>query len=167
VSAGLRSGQVAAAAGVKRQTLRYYERRGLIAEPKRTLGGHRMYSEHAITVLRVIKAAQRAGFSLEEVAELLEAGRHRHGQPSDRDLPARATAKLADVQARIADLELIAATLRAALEAGCEDLIECAAIDGCPLPFAEPAGQPGRPVKSSDASRTARAGFEQSVEDRQ
>ena len=55
---GLRSGQVAAAAGVNLQTLRYYERRGLIEDPQRTLGGHRLYPEEAVTTLRVIKAAQ-------------------------------------------------------------------------------------------------------------
>ena len=56
---GLRTGELAAAAGVNIQTLRYYERRGLLAEPQRTLGGHRLYPEDAVTVLRVIKAAQR------------------------------------------------------------------------------------------------------------
>ncbi|MEU8678744.1 MerR family transcriptional regulator [Streptomyces sp. NPDC048560] len=79
---GLRSGQVAEAAGVNVQTLRYYERRGLLAEPRRTNGGHRVHGEEAVTALRVIKAAQRLGFTLEEVAELLAAGRHRHGRPS-------------------------------------------------------------------------------------
>ncbi|WP_281280939.1 MerR family DNA-binding transcriptional regulator [Actinocorallia herbida] len=58
---GLRSGELAAAAGVNAQTLRYYERRGLLAEPERTLGGHRLYPAAAVTVLRVIKAAQRLG----------------------------------------------------------------------------------------------------------
>lgn len=72
MSAGLRSGQVAEAAGVNIQTLRYYERRGLLAEPERSNGGHRLYGEDAVTALRVIKAAQRLGFTLEEVAELLE-----------------------------------------------------------------------------------------------
>ncbi|MFD5268863.1 MerR family transcriptional regulator [Streptomyces sp. NPDC058335] len=81
MSAGLRSGQVAEAAGVNIQTLRYYERRGLLAEPERSNGGHRLYGEDAVTALRVIKAAQRLGFTLEEVAELPEAGRHRHGRP--------------------------------------------------------------------------------------
>ncbi|MEU4652217.1 MerR family transcriptional regulator [Nocardia fluminea] len=52
------------------QTLRYYERRGLLAEPDRSLGGHRLYPEQAVTVLRVIKAAQRLGFTLDEVADL-------------------------------------------------------------------------------------------------
>jgi MerR family mercuric resistance operon transcriptional regulator len=70
---GLRTGQVAEAAGVNVQTLRYYERRGLLVEPERTLGGHRLYPPETVTVLRVIKAAQRLGFRLEEVADLLEA----------------------------------------------------------------------------------------------
>lgn len=58
---GLRSGQVARAAGVKQQTLRYYECRGLPAGPGRTLGGHRLYPAEAVTVLRVIKARSGSG----------------------------------------------------------------------------------------------------------
>jgi len=135
--AGLRTGQVAAAAGVNLQTLRYYERRGLLAEPERTLGGHRVYPEHAVTVLRVIKAAQRLGFTLVEVAELLDAGQHHHGQAPDAGLQERAAAKLAEVEAKVADLQVIAATLRAALDAGCANLITCVAIPECPLPFAD------------------------------
>ncbi len=53
----LRSGQVAEAAGVNVQTLLYYERRGLLAEPARTLGWDRLYPPETVTVLRVIKAA--------------------------------------------------------------------------------------------------------------
>ena len=59
VQGGLRAGQVATAAGVNLQTLRYYERRGLLQEPDRTLGGHRVYPAEAVTLLRVIKTAQR------------------------------------------------------------------------------------------------------------
>ncbi|AYN43259.1 MerR family DNA-binding transcriptional regulator [Streptomyces dangxiongensis] len=55
MSTGLRSGQVAEAAGVNIQTLRYYERRGLLAEPERTNNGHRLYGEDAVTALRAIK----------------------------------------------------------------------------------------------------------------
>jgi MerR family mercuric resistance operon transcriptional regulator len=134
---GLRSGQVAAAARVNLQTLRYYERRGLLAEPERTLGGHRLYPEQAVTVLRVIKAAQRLGFTLDEVAELLEDGRHRHSVRADAGLQARATAKLTEVETKIADLQVIADTLRAALDAGCDDLTACASSSCCPLPFAD------------------------------
>ncbi|MEU4064164.1 MerR family transcriptional regulator [Streptomyces wedmorensis] len=131
---GLRSGQVAEAAGVNVQTLRYYERRGLLAEPDRSPGGHRLYGEEAVTALRVIKAAQRLGFTLDEVAELLEVGRHRHGRPVP-GLRERAAAKLAEVDARIADLTAIRTTLAAAVEAGCDDLAACASSAYCPIPF--------------------------------
>jgi DNA-binding transcriptional MerR regulator len=139
-SDGLRSGQVAAAAGVHVETLRYYERRGLLAEPHRSPGGHRLYPEQTVTVLRVIKAAQRLGFTLEEVADLLEVGRHRHrptrdSRLQDAGLQARAQAKLLEVEERIADLVTIRDNLRAALDAGCADLIECAGNDCCPIPF--------------------------------
>ncbi|MEW2354229.1 MerR family transcriptional regulator [Spirillospora sp. NPDC029432] len=137
----LRSGQVAAAAGIGRQTLRYYERRGLLARPDRTPGGHRLYPVQAVTLLRVIKTAQRLGFTLDEVAELLEAGTHRHRRP-DTGLAERARAKLTEVENKIGDLQVIAGTLRQALAAGCDDLIACAAEQQCPLPFADLAQQP-------------------------
>jgi MerR family transcriptional regulator, mercuric resistance operon regulatory protein len=137
VSAGLRSGELAAAAGVNVQTLRYYERRGLLDEPDRTLGGHRLYPAETVTVLRVIKAAQRLGFTLDDVAELLEAGRHHHGRRVQDRLPARAAAKLAEVEAKLADLAVIRDTLRATLDAGCDDLMTCAESECCPLPFVE------------------------------
>jgi MerR family transcriptional regulator, mercuric resistance operon regulatory protein len=139
----LRSGQVAHAAGLNQQTLRYYERRGLLAEPDRTPGGHRLYPAETVTVLRVIKAAQRLGFSLDEVADLLETGRHQHRNRPDSGLRQRAAAKLAEVEAKIADLAAIAGTLRAALDAGCDDLMDCAAQPQCPLPFAELGQPPG------------------------
>jgi MerR family transcriptional regulator, mercuric resistance operon regulatory protein len=112
LSAGMRSAQVARSAGVNQQTLRYYERRGLLAEPDRSPGGHRLYPPEAVTVLRVIKAAQRLGFSLDEVADLLQTGRHRHGGV-DAGLQARAAAKIAEIDARIDDLYAIRATLAA------------------------------------------------------
>ena len=139
MSSGLRSGDVAAAAGVNRQTLRYYERRGLLREPDRSLGGHRLYPPETVTTLRVIKAAQRLGFTLDEVSGLLDAGRHHHRGPRqspDVRLAAQARAKLAEVEAKIADLEVIAGSLRAAVAAGCEDLVECADAPCCPIPFA-------------------------------
>ncbi|MGW7201695.1 MerR family transcriptional regulator [Streptomyces chryseus] len=136
MSAGLRSGQVAEAAGVSVQTLRYYERRGLLAEPERSNGGHRLYGEDAVVALRVIKAAQRLGFTLEEVAELLEAGHHRHGRPV-AGLQNRAAAKLAEVDAKIFDLATIRTALAAAVEAGCDDLTDCASMPCCPIPFTD------------------------------
>jgi DNA-binding transcriptional MerR regulator len=136
MTAALRTGQLATAAGVNVQTLRYYERRGLLAEPERSLGGHRLYPPETVTALRVIKAAQRLGFTLDEVAELLTLSRHSHHTRRPR-LAERTVAKLADVEARIADLAVIRDTLRAAVDAGCDDLRTCAASPHCPLPFDE------------------------------
>jgi DNA-binding transcriptional MerR regulator len=133
VNAGLRAGQVADAAGVNVETLRYYERRGIIPEPERSLGGHRVYSEATVTTLRVIKAAQRLGFTLDEVAELLAAAGHQHG----RGLLSRTESKLAEVDQKIADLQVIRAALIAARDAGCDDLMQCAESDCCPIPFVQ------------------------------
>lgn len=132
----LRTGEVARAAGVNVQTLRYYERRGLLAEPVRTYGGHRAYPPEAVTTLRVIKAAQRLGFTLNEVAELLEVGRHHHGRPRP-GLQERARVKLDEVEARIADLQAIRSALSEAIDAGCDDLGTCAETACCPIPFVE------------------------------
>ncbi|WP_235506667.1 MerR family transcriptional regulator [Terrabacter sp. Root181] len=137
--------------GINVETLRYYVRRGIIAEPDRSLGGHRMYSEETVTTLRVIKAAQHLGFTLFEVAELLEAGRHRHGS----GLQAKTEAKLAEVERKIADLEVIRDSLVAAREAGCDDLVACAGSECCPIPFVQITTRPETSSRSSLPSRTA------------
>ena len=137
MTAALRSGELADAAGVNLQTLRYYERRGLLAEPQRSPGGHRLYPAEALTVLRVIKTAQRLGFTLDEVDELVDLGTHRHGRKPNASLQRQAAAKLGEIENKIADLQIIAASLRAALDAGCDDLATCATTDCCPLPFAD------------------------------
>jgi MerR family mercuric resistance operon transcriptional regulator len=154
VTGGLRSGQLATAAGVNPQTLRYYERRGLLTPPERTPGGHRLYPPEAVTLLRVIKAAQRLGFTLEEVADLLETSRHHHDRRPDTGLQQHARVKLAEVDAKIADLQTIRGALLAALDAGCQDLVACAAIPACPLPFAGLATNP----RPSDRGRVETIG---------
>jgi len=126
MTAELRSGRLAEAAGVNPQTLRYYERRGLLPAPRRSPGGHRLYPPDSVTQLRVIKTAQRLGFTLEEVAQL---------RRRDSGLKRRAESKLAEIEQRIADLQDVAATLRAAISAGCEDVTACAEKDSCPIPF--------------------------------
>jgi DNA-binding transcriptional MerR regulator len=132
----MRAGAVAAAAGVNPETLRYYERRGLLPAPERSLGGHRVYPPEAVTTLRVVKAAQRLGFTLDEISDLLTVGRHHHGRGRrPAGLQALARDKLAEVDTRIADLVTIRERLLAAMDAGCDDLTQCAATDGCPIPF--------------------------------
>jgi DNA-binding transcriptional MerR regulator len=94
-------------------------------------------------VLRVIKAAQRLGFTLDEVADLLEVSQLSTRQ-TDQGLQARARVKLAEIDAKLVELTAVRDTLRAALAAGCDDLIECADSPCCPLPFAAtiPVGAP-------------------------
>ena len=67
------SGQLARAAGVNVETLRFYERRGLLAKPARTPSGHRRYQQEALELLQLIRRAQELGFSLPDIADLLEA----------------------------------------------------------------------------------------------
>ena len=129
--AGLRTGEVAEAAGVNIQTLRYYERRGLLAEPTRTIGGHRLYPPDTVALLQVIKAAQRLGFTLDEVADLLDTGRRRH---PTADLRQRAIAKITEIDAKIADLNAIRTALTEVVDARCDSLTNCTSAD-CPIPF--------------------------------
>ena len=127
----LRSGEVAARAGVNIQTLRYYERRGLIAEPGRSIGGHRAYPPETVALVNVIKSAQRLGFTLDEVAELLDAGRRRHATP---DLRRRAEAKIVEVERRIDDLVAIRERLTRIVAAQCDSLTDCTCPEGT-FPF--------------------------------
>ena len=120
-------GQVAAAALVNIQTIRYYERRGLFAAPRRTASGYRQYTEDAVSRLRFIKHAQELGFSLKEIQELLGL-RVRNG--STCDAVARTTRQKIDVvQQRITDLRRMQRTLERLAAA-------CAArrpTDDCPI----------------------------------
>lgn len=65
-------GQLATAGGVGVETIRYYQRRGLLAEPVKPLGGHRRYPAEMVKQLRFIRRAQALGFTLEEIEELLQ-----------------------------------------------------------------------------------------------
>ncbi|GAB2578323.1 MerR family transcriptional regulator [Paractinoplanes abujensis] len=134
----LRTGEVAARAGVNIQTLRYYERQGLLATPARSNGGHRLYPPGTVHLLTVIKAAQRLGFTLAEVAALLAAGRRPYPAP---DLRARATDKIAEIDRRIADLTAIRATLTQVVDARCDSLTNCTCPD-CPLPAVNGSSHP-------------------------
>lgn len=98
----MRTGELASRAGVNVQTLRYYERRGLLEAPPRSGAGYRAYPPHAVQVVRFVKRAQQLGFTLDEIGELLHLA---DGGPDNCDR-ARvvAQARLADLDARIADM---------------------------------------------------------------
>ena len=68
----MRAGEVARRAGVNVETLRYYQRRGLLPEPTRMPGGHRRYDEETVRSLCAIKEAQAAGFTLAEIEDYLK-----------------------------------------------------------------------------------------------
>lgn len=106
----MKIGELASRAGVGVETIRYYERRGLLAEPERTDAGYRAYAEADVLRMRFILRCKELGFSLSEIRELLDL-RVAPGSTAD-DVRRRAAGKVASVEARIADLERIRAALR-------------------------------------------------------
>ncbi|CAM4338362.1 MerR family transcriptional regulator [Nocardia ninae] len=113
----MRTGELAARAGVSAQTLRYYERRGLLARPPRSAGGYRSYPDEAVETVRFVKRAQELGFSLDEIEELLHLA---DGGPADCDTArALAQARIGQLAQRIADLQRMQQSLTE-LVATCE-----------------------------------------------
>ena len=110
-------GALAGAVGVGRETIRFYERRGLIPDPPRSRAGYRKYPADAVRRVRFIRRAQELGFTLAEISELL------HLRVSDAatcgTVEANARAKLDQVHAKVADLNRIGAALES-LVARCE-----------------------------------------------
>lgn len=95
-------GRLAQASGVGVQTLRYYERRGLLSRVTRTSGGYRQFPEDEIRRIRFIRRAQGLGFTLEEIAELLALRVERGRSCGSVERAARLTRER--VRARLADL---------------------------------------------------------------
>ena len=99
--------RLAQAAGVNVETIRFYQRRGLLIQPDKPPGGIRHYGKREVARVLFIKAAQRIGFTLDEIAQLLRL------DDGTQCSQARAIAerKLADVRKRLADLQCIEAAL--------------------------------------------------------
>jgi DNA-binding transcriptional MerR regulator len=134
VTDGLRIGDVARSAGVNVQTLRYYERRGLVVAGFRRHSGQREYDEADVSRVRLIKAAQRLGFTLTEIQEMFDLSAHRRGTG---ELRVRADAKIKEIDARIAQLRAMRAGLIDVMAADCDSLTNCSCGLGRPLPFTE------------------------------
>jgi MerR family transcriptional regulator, mercuric resistance operon regulatory protein len=96
-------GTLAKQAGVNVETIRYYQRRGLVGEPNRPLGGVRRYTQAHAKRLRFIKQAQALGFSLDEVNDLLALEDGRHCRQAEQV----GSRKLAMVRARITQLRRV------------------------------------------------------------
>jgi len=95
----LRIGEVAGRAGVNVQTLRYYERRGLLRTPARTASGYREYPTETVSLVRFVKRAQALGFTLEEIQELASLRDARARKRSE--VRALADAKVRDIDKRV------------------------------------------------------------------
>ena len=115
--------------GVNLETIRYYERQGLLPEPPRTASGYRVFPKEAARRLRFIKRAQELGFSLHEIRELLEL-RIKPGAKR-AEMRTRAEAKIADMEQKIQTLQAMKKTLRQLTERcdGCGPLSECPILE--------------------------------------
>ncbi len=123
----LRIGAVARGAGVNIQTLRYYERRGLVRPPGRTPSGYREYPSEAVRLVRFIKRAQDLGFTLNEIGDLI-ALRNAAGRKRD-NVRALAVAKMRDIDRKLEQLTAMRGALSTLVET-------CACRDGkpaCPI----------------------------------
>jgi Cu(I)-responsive transcriptional regulator len=120
--------QTAKEAGVNVQTLRYYERRGLLPTPARRESGYREYAPDAVRVVRFIKRAQELGFSLDEAAQLVKLRGVRKGER--HRVRAIAERKIEEIDRKITQLEAMRAAL-ARLVRSCHDggATDCQIID--------------------------------------
>jgi MerR family mercuric resistance operon transcriptional regulator len=127
---GLTIGGLARLAGVNVETVRYYERRGLMARPDRA--GRRRYTEQSVRRLALIRRAKSLGFTLAEIGELLDAAEGR----SAEDILNAAHAKLAQVEVGLRELQALRCRLTRLVRA-------CAAGDhGCVALLVEPDKNP-------------------------
>lgn len=121
-------GQVSRLAGVNRQTIRYYEREGIIEPPRRKDSGYRIYDSGIVRRIRFIKRAQTLGFTLKEINELL-ALRNDAPKINCRDVKQYALDKVKSVEKKLADLGRIRVILLE-LIAVCD---EQNSINSCPI----------------------------------
>jgi len=115
---GMRSGELAEAGGVHVETLRYYERRGLLAEPPRRGSGYRDYPVDALHRLRMIKQAQVLGLSLEEIADLLTV--NPHAQVPCGAMEAQLRSKIKELEDKLAALSDLRSSLDSLLRVCCD-----------------------------------------------
>lgn len=124
---GLTTGALASQGGVNLETVRYYERRGLLPKPPRTLAGYRTFDLEAVRRLRFIKQAQGLGFSLKEIKELLAL--RVDPRTSCADVRRRAEEKIADIEEKLRALRTMKRVL-VRLAAACRGR---GPVSACPI----------------------------------
>ena len=122
-------GRLAKEAGVNLETVRYYERRGLLQRPPRSASGYRLFPLETARRLRFIRRAQELGFSLTEIRELLSLRVSANAKSAD--VRKRAETKIADIDAKIKSLDSMKTTLRRLTKvcAGCGPIAECPILE--------------------------------------
>jgi len=123
----MKIGELAKRAQVPIDTVRYYERQGLLPAPQRMASGYRLYDQSDLARLRFVRRAKGLGFTLEEIGDLLALSSHRNDDMAG--MKAVATEKLADVETRLAELTRIRDGLRI-LVASCPGH---GALEECPI----------------------------------
>ena len=123
----MKIGQLAQRAAVNLQTIRYYEREGLLPEPPRLSSGYRLYTDSMVRRVRFIKRAQEIGFSLAEIRELLSL--RADGQRNE--VRAIAQAKIADIDDKMRTLKAMKTVLNRLTErcSGCGPATECPILE--------------------------------------
>ncbi|HVI55129.1 MAG TPA: heavy metal-responsive transcriptional regulator [Luteibacter sp.] len=104
-TSALTIGRIAQSAGVAIDTIRFYEREGLLPEPRRRPSGYREYDQATVSRLRFIRRAKDLGFTLDEIRELLALSADRHG--GVEGVRERAAARLLAIDERIAELQRV------------------------------------------------------------
>jgi Hg(II)-responsive transcriptional regulator len=107
---GLTISQIAKASNVSIETVRYYERRGLISEPPRTESGYRMFPKEVIQDIKFIKRAQDLGFTLEEIKKLLSISNDEESFHSE-EIYEFVTGKIQEIEAKIHEFNNIKSLL--------------------------------------------------------
>lgn len=125
----LRIGDLSRETGTRVVTIRYYEKAGLLPKPVRSEGGQRLYGAEAVARLRFVRRARDLGFSQTRIRELINLSQS-HETPCT-DVDRIAAARLAEVEARISDLQTLARELRGIVTScrGAGDVGECRVIE--------------------------------------
>ncbi len=141
-------GKVAKQAGVGVETIRFYERQGLLEEPPRNDSGYRQYASEAIQKLRFIIKAKRLGFSLQEIGELFTLRQKQDATCGD--VRTQAEEKIKNIEEKIRDLSRMKEAL-VELTCQCSDN---GPVNECPILTAlEPSGRPMKRKEDSYVSR--------------
>jgi DNA-binding transcriptional MerR regulator len=141
----MRIGELARRAGVNVETIRYYERRGVLGEPARSPHGHRTYGDEDVRFVRAVKAAQALGFALGDVKDLLRVARRRGETEVPEAVRVRAARTLDEIDEKLASLRRMRSRLAELI--GCD----CGSLDDCTCGAAVLARRGAEPRHAPDA----------------